>query len=393
MRPVSLPGRLRQPAKFRAERRSRNRRRYRNDRGWRSHGGNSAPDPARHAHLRTSMESHRLLPFIAGFAISAALAVARRRRLRHGARPQPAQQPAPGAGRPAHRRLRPVVAGPLPRAGRGVGGGLGGIPLVAAALALALAGLAGATALVTTRKTLPAFAGLALLTLGVAYAHSLFATPGLFRASAALGSWGPAGAILVLATMLVGLGLEFKPSRKVRVARVARRGDRRPAADAGRRRAGRRRRRRCCRPGPRRCCSPPWSRPARCCSRPLGARAGPRPRAGAARRRRRRRAAGRQPDPAADPRLLRGPPRRRRDQGRRQRQPPGAAVHRPRRLQAGQRHLRPLDRRPRARAGRPAPEGDVARQGRGRPGRRRRVPAPAHQRPDRGGGGAGRRRA
>jgi len=96
----------------------------------------------------------------------------------------------------------------------------GGIPLVAATLALALAGLAGATALVTTRKTLPAFAGLALLTLSAAYAHSLFATPGLFRASATFGSWGPAGAILGLAAALVGIGLQSKSSRKLRAARV-----------------------------------------------------------------------------------------------------------------------------------------------------------------------------
>jgi hypothetical protein len=79
---------------------------------------------------------------------------------------------------------------------------------------------------VTTRKTLPAFAGLALLTLGVAYAHSLFATPGLFRASAAFGSWGPAGAILVLAATLVGIGLDS--SRAARSGRAASR-RRRPA--------------------------------------------------------------------------------------------------------------------------------------------------------------------
>jgi diguanylate cyclase (GGDEF)-like protein len=164
------------------------------------------------------MESHRLLPFIAGFAVSAALlwlgagvfAMARARNLRSS---------------------RPLVLVALLVAGCGLwwpghflepaeGGGVGGIPIVAAGLALALAGLAGATALVTSRKTLPAFAGLSLLTLGVAYAHSLFATPGLFRASAALGSWGPAGAILVQVTMLVGLGLESKSSRKVRTTRL-----------------------------------------------------------------------------------------------------------------------------------------------------------------------------
>ena len=175
-----------------------------------------------HAHLKTSMESHRLLPLIAGFAISAALLWLGAERLRHG------RAPATCAAAGAWSLVALLIAGcglwwpgHFLEPGEASGGGLGGIPLVAAGLALALAGLAGATAMVTTRKTLPAFAGLALLTLGVAYAHSLFATPGLFRASAAIGSWGPAGAILVLATMLVGLGMEFKPSRKVRAARAS----------------------------------------------------------------------------------------------------------------------------------------------------------------------------
>jgi len=165
------------------------------------------------------MESHRLLPFVAGFALSAALlwlgagvfAMARARNLRSSRRLALVALLIAGCGLwwPGH-FLEP---------GEAAGGGLGGIPLVAAALALTLAGFAGATAVVTTRKTLPACAGLSLLTLGVAYAHSLFATPGLFRASAALGSWGPAWAILMLATALVGLGLELKPSRKVRAIR------------------------------------------------------------------------------------------------------------------------------------------------------------------------------
>ncbi len=163
------------------------------------------------------MESHRLLPFIAGFAVSAALlwlgagvfAMARARNLRSSRRLVLVALLVAGCGLwwPGH-FMEPSDAS-----------GGWGIPLVAAALALALAGLAGATALVTTRKTLPAFAGMALLTLGVAYAHSLFATPGLFRASAALGSWGPAGAILVLATMPVGLGLEYTPIRKAKATR------------------------------------------------------------------------------------------------------------------------------------------------------------------------------
>jgi len=165
------------------------------------------------------MESHRLLPFIAGFAISAALlwlgagvfAMARARSLRSNRRLMLVALLIGGCGLwwPGH-FLEPGEVGIDP---------LGGIRLVAAALALALAGLAGATALVTTRKTFPAFAGLSLLTLGVAYAHSLFATPGLFRASAAIGSWGPAGAILLLSAALVGIALHVKPSRKARAGR------------------------------------------------------------------------------------------------------------------------------------------------------------------------------
>ncbi|MCE9659174.1 MAG: EAL domain-containing protein [Burkholderiales bacterium] len=162
------------------------------------------------------MESHRLLPFIAGFAISAALlwlgagvfATARARNLRSSRRLVLVALLIVGCGLwwPGH-FLEPGEASG------------GGIALVAAALALALAGLAGATALVTTRKTLPAFAGFAVLTLGVAYAHTLFATPGLFRASAAVGSWGPAGAILLLVMALVGIALDVKPGGKVRTTR------------------------------------------------------------------------------------------------------------------------------------------------------------------------------
>ena len=164
------------------------------------------------------------MPFIAGFVISAALlwlgagvfAVARARALRSNRRLVLVALLIGGCGLwwPGH-FLEPGEAS----------AGLGGIPLVAAALALALAGLAGATALVATRKTVPAFAGLSLLTLGFAYAHSLFATPGLFRASAAVGSWGPAGAIVLLTALLVGLGLRGRAgpqgSRSLRVLQAA----------------------------------------------------------------------------------------------------------------------------------------------------------------------------
>ena len=125
----------------------------------------------------TLMESSRLLPLIAGFVISAALlwlgsgvfALARARSLRANRRLALVALVIGGCGLwwPGH-FLQPGEASAV----------LGGIPLVAATLALALAGLAGTTALVATRKTVPAFAGLSLLTLAFAYAHSLFATPG-----------------------------------------------------------------------------------------------------------------------------------------------------------------------------------------------------------------------
>ena len=153
----------------------------------------------------------------------------------------------------------------------------------------------------------------------------------------------------------------------------------RPAADPGRLRLGRRRRRRWRRPGPKRCCS----------SALVGIGRGA-ARGAAARRRSRERRAGAAADgaPACRPvdSLTQLPTRvyfedrlaAAATKADANAEPAGAAVHRPRRLQAGQRHLRPLDRRPRPRAGRPAPEGDVARQGRRRARRRRRVPAPAH---------------
>ena len=98
-------------------------------------------------------------------------------------------------------------------------GGFFSMPALAIALALVLAGLATASAVAATRRTLPAFAGLATLTLLVAYSHSVVATPGLFRLTMAFGSWGPGLAIFLLATVLVGIALEFKPSRKAFVAR------------------------------------------------------------------------------------------------------------------------------------------------------------------------------
>ncbi len=167
------------------------------------------------------LDSHRLLPSVAGVAISALLlwlaaeifAASRAR------------------ARPTKRRLRAcaILLGgfglwwpghflaPLSAAS----GGVLGIPFVAGALAWALAGLALVTAVAATRKTLPTFAGLGVVTLLVAYAHSVFATPGLFRATVALGAWGPGIAVFFLATSLVCLGFEFKPTTKLRATRIA----------------------------------------------------------------------------------------------------------------------------------------------------------------------------
>jgi diguanylate cyclase (GGDEF)-like protein len=163
-------------------------------------------------------ESHPLLPSVVGFVISAVLlwlasevfAAARTR------------------ARSSMRRLKGcavLLAGfglwwpghsiaPLGDAS----GSVLGLPV--GALAWALAGLAFGTAVAATRRTLPAFAGLAVVTLLIAYGHSVFATPALFRATAPLGPWGPGLAVFFLATTLVGLGLEFKPSKKLLAMRI-----------------------------------------------------------------------------------------------------------------------------------------------------------------------------
>jgi|BarGraIncu00222A_1022003.scaffolds.fasta_scaffold00160_20 diguanylate cyclase (GGDEF)-like protein len=166
------------------------------------------------------LDSQRLLPCLAGFLISVALlwlgaevfAAARSRGQRIGRMLKTSAIVLGGCGLwwPGH-FLEPSDA---------AGGALAGVPLVAGLLALALSGFAGATAVAATRKTLPAFAGLSLLTLILAYAHTVFATPGLFRAAGGAGNWGPGLAVLLLATALVVIALEFKPSKKVHTARV-----------------------------------------------------------------------------------------------------------------------------------------------------------------------------
>jgi len=164
-------------------------------------------------------ESHGLLPSVVGFAISAALlwigsevfAAARAREKSAMRRLQACALVLAGCGLwwPGHFAGVPDDAG-FTLVGLSVGG----------VLAWTLAGVAFLTAVAATRRTLPAFAALAVATLLLAYGHSVFATPALFRALAALGPWGPPFSVFVLATTLVGLGLEFKPSKKLVVMRI-----------------------------------------------------------------------------------------------------------------------------------------------------------------------------
>ena len=164
-------------------------------------------------------ESHGLLPSVVGFAISAALlwiaseifAAARARARSAMRRLQACALVLAGCGLwwPGHFAGVPDDAG-FTVLGLSVGG----------VLAWTLAGVAFLTAIAATRRTLPAFAGLAVATLLLAYGHSVFATPALFRAVAALGPWGPGLSVFLLATTLVGLGLEFRPSKKLVVMRI-----------------------------------------------------------------------------------------------------------------------------------------------------------------------------
>ena len=166
-------------------------------------------------------DSQRLLPGFAGFAISALLlwlgsqtlcaARSRARPLSHRLKACGVLLTGAGVWWPGH-----FLATTAPSHGW-----LPGIALIAAALAVTLAAIAAVTAMAASRKTIPAFGGLTLVTLTVGYAHSLFATPGLFRASLAAGPWGPGLAIFGLSSALVVIALEFKPSPKARAARIA----------------------------------------------------------------------------------------------------------------------------------------------------------------------------
>ncbi len=166
-----------------------------------------------------SLDSHRLVPGVVGLLISALLlwltaeifAAARGRARPGGLRLRVAAVLLGGLGLwwPGHFVAPTDAASVL------------GVPFLGGALAWLLAGLALLTSVAATRKTVPAFAALAVITLLVAYAHSVFATPGLFRATAVFGAWGPGLSMFFLATTLVSLGVEFEAGKKLAAMRIS----------------------------------------------------------------------------------------------------------------------------------------------------------------------------
>ena len=163
-------------------------------------------------------ESHLLLPCVVGLAISAVLlwlaseifAVARTRM-----RPTALRLKACavllgefGLWWPGH-FLAPLDAGSVL-----------GIPFLAGGLAWGAGRARLITAVAATRKTVPAFAGLAVITLLVAYAHSVFATPGALPRDGRARRLGPGHRRVRPCHAPGRLSLEFKPSKKLRVARI-----------------------------------------------------------------------------------------------------------------------------------------------------------------------------
>ena len=139
------------------------------------------------------LESHRLLPCVVGFAISAVLLLARLRDLRRGAHrayvPRPPAQGLRAAALggfglwwPGH-FLAPLDAGGASSASRS---SPARSPGSSPGCALRHRRRSDAA------KTVPAFAGLAVLDrCWSPTRHSVFATPGLFRATVAFGALGP----------------------------------------------------------------------------------------------------------------------------------------------------------------------------------------------------------
>ncbi|NUZ07156.1 putative bifunctional diguanylate cyclase/phosphodiesterase [Piscinibacter koreensis] len=165
-------------------------------------------------------DNNRLLAGIAGFLISAPLlwlcaeiGAAARERSANVARRLRASSILIGTGAlwwPGH-----VAAERDPFAGSSVG-----IAIVGAMLAATLAFLASATAGAATRKTLPSFVGLGAVTLLVAYAHSLFAAPGVVRAAMLGVSWAPLLAVGVLSVALVALHVDGLGGKRAALARL-----------------------------------------------------------------------------------------------------------------------------------------------------------------------------
>jgi diguanylate cyclase (GGDEF)-like protein len=98
--------------------------------------------------------------------------------------------------------------------------GSGPASLLAWLVALAFSMLAAVTAVAISRKTIAASLALGVVTLLVAYAHAMVATPALLRTFALAGAWVPGAGVLLIASVLVALQVETKAERRPRVLRA-----------------------------------------------------------------------------------------------------------------------------------------------------------------------------
>jgi diguanylate cyclase (GGDEF)-like protein len=98
--------------------------------------------------------------------------------------------------------------------------GGGAAALLAWAVALAFSVLAAVTAAAVARKTIAAGLALGVVTILVAYAHAMVATPALLRTLSLAGPWAPGAGAILIAALLVGVQVEARAERKPRALRA-----------------------------------------------------------------------------------------------------------------------------------------------------------------------------